>query len=97
MASLQRKAFRSIGITEQEAAELYNIVPIDERIDTICERTLRRILNDDEHHLHANLIKPERGSARPRRARGELYNESFLVKFMRRLRPRTRLLPPSPS
>lgn len=83
MNSLQNRVLRAIGISQPTATTRYNILPIEKRIDDICMRTLERILGDSEHLLHSNLTTNERGSARTRRARGKLYNESFLVKFMR--------------
>ena len=83
MASVQRKVLRAIGISEATAAARYNIQPINERVDDICARTLERILNDDEHPIHANLHQNSRGNLLTHRARGDRYNQSFLVKFMR--------------
>ena len=83
MASIQRQVLRAIGISEAHAADKYNIRPIHEFIDDICARTLERILSDDEHPIHVNLVRNDRGTNFARRARFDRYNYSFLVKFMR--------------
>ena len=84
MASFQRKALQAIGINESNTHDLFNIAPIDVRVDDICARMLDRMLADKEHTIYENITKNERtGFYYPRQAKQERYNQSFLVKFMR--------------
>ena len=59
-AKLEMKAFQNrclniIGINTCEAKEKYNIIAIEEHINTICIKTLKKMLGNPEHPIAVKL------------------------------------------
>jgi hypothetical protein len=89
MTSLNARLWRIIGI-EENSAVCNNLLPITEHIDSICKRTLQRIIADPTHPVTMSLARNTRPDSRfaftTQRAKKAAYNNSFLQKFLRILR-----------
>jgi hypothetical protein len=87
--SLNSRLWRIMGISN-ETAQTNKLVPIDQFIENVCERTLTRILADPNHPITINLPRNQRPDSKfeflTRRARKAPYGNSFLQKFLRKLR-----------
>jgi hypothetical protein len=89
MESLNNRLWRVMGLDEKSARN-YNLVPIGEFVENICERTLSRILADTGHPITQSLPRNQRPDSRfefiTRRAKKAAYGNSFLQKYLRKLR-----------
>ena len=88
MRLFQNKVLRICGLTPDEARDRYRIKPITDVIEENCVRILKRIVNDASHPLQAKLELTDtsrRVSYKVPFARTNLYQNSFLVKFLRHL------------
>lgn len=89
MEALNSRLWRIMGINE-ETTRPNKLVPIGQYIENVCERTLTRILNDTNHPITASLPRNQRPDSKfeflTRRARKAQYRNSFLQKFLRKIR-----------
>jgi hypothetical protein len=96
MQLFQNRILRIAGLTQEEATARYNIIPVHDRLDQICNRVIVKIISDSDHPITASLPRNNRSSRDfdfiiPR-AKSTAYNDSFLLKYLRILRdnaPRT--------
>ena len=83
------RLWRIMGIDNQTAG-FHKLLPITEFIDNACERTLRRILADPNHPITScqprNLRPNARFPFQTRKTKKATYRNSFLQKFLRKLR-----------
>ena len=85
MARLQHQILKIVGVTQNEAATNYNILPISTHIDNVCARIFHRIVINPAHpitsSLNVNARKPEQFTVPI--ARTARYHNSFLVTLLR--------------
>ena len=89
MDAFNARLWRIMGVNQQTASS-HKLLPISEFIDNACEQTLIRILADPKHPVTLSLPRNLRMNARfpfqTRRANKVAYSNSFLQKFLRKLR-----------
>ncbi|RNA06244.1 hypothetical protein BpHYR1_042547 [Brachionus plicatilis] len=89
MNTFNSRLWRIMGIDDQTAGS-YKLLPIAEFIDHVCEQTLNRILADSNHPITScqprNLRLNARLPFQTRKANKAAYHNSFLQKFLRKLR-----------
>jgi len=91
ISRFHNKALRIININPEVALAKYNINTIDKLIDTTCANLLIRIISEPTHPVTASLtINPRstsiRNKFRTNLARTDLYNNSFVQKYLRYIR-----------
>ncbi|RNA09272.1 hypothetical protein BpHYR1_020199 [Brachionus plicatilis] len=89
MNAFNSRLWRIMGIDDQTAGSC-KLLPIAEFIDHVCEQTLNRILADPNHPITScqprNLHLNARFPFQTRKANKAAYRNSFLQKFLRKLR-----------
>ncbi|RNA44528.1 RNA-directed DNA polymerase from mobile element [Brachionus plicatilis] len=89
MNDFNSRLWRIMGIDDQTGG-CYKLLPIAEFIDHFCEQTLNRILADPNHPITScqprNLRLNARFHFQTRKANKAAYRNSFLQKFLRKLR-----------
>ena len=89
MDAFNTRLWRIMDVDEQ-TAHTHKLVPIVEFIDNACERTLNRLFADPSHPITLSLPRNQRPNARfpfqTRRAYKVAYHNSFLQKFLQKLR-----------
>ena len=85
MTQFQRRILKIIGVTPEQAASQHNVLPVLDRIDSICARMFNRIISDPSHPITASLPHNERKPTEflVPRARTANYAQSFLVSHLR--------------
>ncbi|RNA21107.1 hypothetical protein BpHYR1_053113 [Brachionus plicatilis] len=89
MNAFNSRLWRIMGIDDQTAGS-YKLLPIAEFKDQVCEQTLNRILADPNHPITScqprNLRLNAHFPFQTRKANKAAYHNSFLQKFLRKLR-----------
>ena len=90
MTVFQNRLLRAAGLESAESRVKFNLPSINDHIESICTRTLLRILSDKAHPITAAMPKSNFEYAtfpyNTRFARHPLYYNTFLQKFTRQLR-----------
>ena len=90
MLVFQNRLLRAAGLSSFESRAKFNIHPITTHIETVCMRTLKRIIAYPTHPITVSLPKNtvchSEFPFNTRFARGSLYRNTFLQKFTRLLR-----------
>ena len=91
MDRFQKRILRIINITPSRAEIKYGIGTISSLIDDICMKKLLKIITDPTHSITCKLTQNKRATDIKRRfhtnlAKTEAYSNSFVQKYLRRLR-----------
>ena len=91
MDLFQKRILRIINISSSRAETKYRVGTISSIIDDTCTKKLLKILSDPTHSITSKLTQNKRATNINRRyrtniAKSEAYSNSFVQKYLRRLR-----------
>ena len=91
MDRFQKRILRIINISSSQAETKYQVGTISSLIDETCTKKLLKILSDPTHSITCKLTQNKRATNINRRyrtniAKSEAYSNSFVQKYLRRLR-----------